>query len=43
MEDLVAQGGCGCPNPGSFQSQVEQPGPVGGVPADGRELGLGGF
>lgn len=29
-EDLVAQGGYGCPNPGSFQSQVEQPGPVGG-------------
>lgn len=42
-EGLAAQGGRGCPNLGSFQSQVGQPGPVGGVPAHGRELGLDGF
>lgn len=42
-EDLAAQGGCGCPNLGSFQSQVGDLGPVGGVPACGRELGLDGF
>lgn len=34
-EDLAAQGGRGCPSLGSFQSQVGQPGPVGGVPAHG--------
>lgn len=42
-EDLVAQGDCGCPHLGSFQSQVEQPGPVGDVHMAGSwdiQLGL---
>jgi len=38
----VAQRSCGCPLPGSVQSQVgwglEQPGPVEDVPAHGRGL-----
>lgn len=38
-EDLVAQGGYGYSNPGSFQSQVEQPGPVGGW----QGVGIGWF
>lgn len=39
-EDLAAQGGCGCPSLRCFQSQAGDPGPVGGVPAHGKELGL---
>ena len=41
--EQVAQGGCGCPLPGSIQGQAEwgfeQPGLEGGVSAYSREIG----
>uniref|UniRef100_A0A8C3KPG3 Homeobox protein cut-like n=1 Tax=Calidris pygmaea TaxID=425635 RepID=A0A8C3KPG3_9CHAR len=41
--EQVAQGSCGCPIPGGVQGQagwgLEQPGLVGGVPAQGRGVG----
>lgn len=41
---ILAQGSCGCPNPGSIQDQVrqgpEKPGPAGGVPVQDRGLEL---
>ena len=40
--EQVVQGGCGCPNPGGTQGQVEwgsgQPGLVVGDPAHSREV-----